>query len=334
MQNFLCAGLVERNVEPMENQFQKRLVHSLVRNHNGDIPIAAAALHQLRNPLRGSKALYIGSLCVGYPKIFGVMNGTLKQSFLHRIQIPGNVLNLHFHPGPLGTAQKLPGSLSGFFKCQEMGAGRITVQAYGDAGRNPDEMFQNFQILPGKVRKTIYVKGVVFSEIPQFQLFQQPGHPISGVPLSPGTEAVVGRHQKGQFFQLLGQAPFRLFGSVFQVLGRDAAAFEFVHRIDKAREKFRSRLHSGIGFQAAGKLTGRGCHGDHPAAFVQALPGGKAHGVRHPAIETGKGQDLGITAGSVSGASTETALRIVADELRHHEYPVSLTIFYILRNAF
>ena len=92
-------------------------------------------------------------------------------------------------------------------------------------------MLQNGHILPGKVRKSVNVKGIVFCKVAVFQLFQKPGHLISGIPLSPDAQRVVAFHNQGQLFQFLGEASLQGMGCLGQVLGRNAASFEFIDGI-------------------------------------------------------------------------------------------------------
>ena len=94
-------------------------------------------------------------------------------------------------------------------------------------------MLQNGQVLPGKIRESVYVKHMLLGEAPLLQVLQQPGHLVSGVPLAPAAQAVIAFHQQRQLLQLLGQAAFRFLRRLTQVLGADAAAFEFVHAIDQ-----------------------------------------------------------------------------------------------------
>ena len=69
-----------------------------------------------------------------------------------------------------------------------------------------DQMADDRQMLPGEIREAVYVEGMVFGIIAVFQLLQQPGHLIPGIPLAPAAEGIVALHQQGQLLQLLGKA--------------------------------------------------------------------------------------------------------------------------------
>ena len=79
-------------------------------------------------------------------------------------------------------------------------------------------MLQNRHILPGKIRKAVYVKNMIFPVIAVFQLLQKPGHPVSGVTPALGAEAVIALHQQRQLLQLLGKGPLGRKGGLLQIL--------------------------------------------------------------------------------------------------------------------
>ena len=96
-------------------------------------------------------------------------------------------------------------------------------------------MLQNRHVLAGKVRKAIDVKHMLLAEGTVLQLLQQPVHLIPGIALAPAAQAVVALHQKGKLLQLLRQGALRLGGGVLQIPRADAAALEFIHRVDELR---------------------------------------------------------------------------------------------------
>ena len=152
-----------------------------------------------------------------------------------------------------------------------MGIYAVTVQADCHFRRSPDEVFQNRQMLTGKVWETVYVKHMVFSKRSLFQLFQKQGLQITRVTTTLRTKRIIALHQQRQLFQLLGKTSLCCFRSSHQICTGDAAALEFIHRINQPRQKFRLCFNSGIGLQAAGKLTGRRSHGNNPSTLIQTF---------------------------------------------------------------
>ena len=115
-------------------------------------------------------------------------------------------LNLNAYPQPLGHPVKLGGRLPRLFEGQQAGADAVAVQAHRHLGGGGDEVLQNGQVLPGKVREAVDVEYMVLGVGALFQLLQQPGHLIPGVPLAPAAQGIVALHQQGQLLQLLGKA--------------------------------------------------------------------------------------------------------------------------------
>ena len=144
------------------------------------------------------------------------------------------LFDFHRHTCPVGKIHQFPGSLSGLLESQQMGIHTVTVQADGNTGGNLHQMGNNRHILPGKVREAVYVKDMLLAEAALLQLFQQPGHLVSGVPLAPATEGIIALHQHGQLLQLLGKAAVGFPGGGQQVFGGNAAALKFVHAVNKA----------------------------------------------------------------------------------------------------
>ena len=152
-----------------------------------------------------------------------------------------------------------------------------------------DQMIQNRQVLAGKVRETIDVEGMIFRKITHLHLLQQHRRLISGVSLTTGTEGIVTFQNQRQFLQFLGQAALRFRGSIHEILGRNAAPFKLIHRIDHAGEKFRFGFHGSIGFQLTVKLGGCCSHSHDAATFIQAFFHAQFQVFRNPPCQTGKG---------------------------------------------
>ena len=328
LQDILGAGLVDGDVHSGKHQIHQRLVLGHVGAHQGDIPVTAAAAHQGADPVCRPHHLGPGGI---RPVNMQVLprrasgDRPLKQPLAHDLHfiLPGrDRLHLYRHMEPLGGPVKLRGRLPRFFKGQLVGSDAVAVQADGDAGAELDQVLQNRHVLPGKVREAVDVKYMLPGVVTVLQLLQQPGHLVPGVPLAPAAQAVVALHQQGKLLQLLGKAALGLGGGFFQVLGADAAALEFIHRADQLRQEFRLGLHGGIGLQPAGQLPRRRRHGHHPAAVIQAFHCAAARLLRRPAGQAGKGQHLRIAAGRIPRRRAEGPLRLVADQLRHHENAV------------
>ncbi|MBQ4606776.1 MAG: hypothetical protein IJB15_08710, partial [Clostridia bacterium] len=64
-------------------------------------------------------------------------------------------------------------------------------------------MFDHSHILPGKIRKSIYVENMLLSERSFFQLLQQPGHLISGILFSPADLKQASLETEGSLAQKL-----------------------------------------------------------------------------------------------------------------------------------
>ena len=239
LQNLFRSGAVYRNVKTVKYQIYQRLVCRHICADQRNIPISAALGHPLTYLIcciqtglvsRFRPAGLQAILC--RPK----GNRTLEQSLPNHLQgrwIWLNILDLYLHTSTIGTAIQFLGGISGFFKGQQSRVNLIAVQAHRYTGADPNQMFQNLQILASKIRKTVYVKNMLFPKSSLFQLFQQPGHLVSWVPLAPAAQAVVTFHQQRQFFQLLGQASGCFFRGSAQILGSNAAALEFVHSINQ-----------------------------------------------------------------------------------------------------
>ena len=332
LQDLLGTGAVHRNVKAVENQIHQRLIGRHVRTHQGDVPVAAALRNQTAHRLGRCQTLLPRGICVaGMHQALGHTgkDAALKQALTHRLHgriFPRDRLRDHRHPGLFGHLDQLTGRLCRLFKGQQMGIRAVAGDAYGDTGGNLDQMLDDGQILPGKIRETVYVEGVIPAKAAHFQLFQQPGHLISGIPLAPAAQTVVGFHQQGKLLQLLGKASLRFPGSLHQIRRGNAAALKFIHGINQSCEELRLCLHGGIGLQSAAQLPGRRRHGYHPAAAVQTDHGRIAHVVRHPPGHPGKGQHLGIPAGGIPCPPAEPALHIMADQFRDNEDPPGLFV--------
>ena len=326
-------------MEPVKNQVRQRLVHGHIRTHQADIPVAAAPFHQGHHLPGSVQARLIGGLRLAGAQLpFCCSNGKRSLEQLLPDNRQGGGIGLHqfhlnFNASSGRAAVQLLGGLPRFFKGQQRRSNLVAVDTDRNTGRGLNQMLQNGQVLPGKIRKSVYVKHMLLGKAPLLQVFQQPGHLVSGVPLALAAQAVIAFHQQRQLLQLLGQAAFRFLRRLAQVLGADAAALELVHTVDQTGQKFRLGLHGGVGLQTAAELSGRRGHGHYPTAAVQAFLRRAAHGIRHPAGQAGKGQHLRVTAGGVPRRGAQAALHFMADQFRDHQDPVSLPFVHIPGDA-
>ena len=290
LQNVLGTGQIHRHTAPAEHQRQNAPVAVGIGQHHADVPVAAARQHQFPDPFRGDLALIKDRVApnqfqpVGQRRFRG--NQALKEPVPNRFQsVPAlrNVDNLHGHTGLLGNVQNVSGGLTRLLKGRTAGFHPVTVQTHRHHRRLANHMGQNCHVLAGQIGESIYVKPMLPGKIAHFQLFQQPVHLIPRIVLALSADAVVSLQDQRQLVELLGQGSTGLLRSDFQILRGDAAAFEFVHRIQKPRQKFRSCLHGCIGFQLACQHSGGGCHGDEPSAVVQTFGNGQLFPLRHPA---------------------------------------------------
>ena len=131
-------------------------------------------------------------------------------------------------------------------------------------------MVDNGKVLSGKIRKTVYVEGMRISKAAVFQLLQQPGHLITGIPLAVGAKAIIGGKQQRKLLQLLRQGAFRLRRSGRKIGRRYTAALKFIHCVNQRIQKLRLGLHRGVCLQLAVQLPGSRCHGHYTPTFIQA----------------------------------------------------------------
>ena len=328
-QNVIGAAQINRQAAPVEDQRQDPLV-ARVRGDDADVPIAASGADQRHDLLRRALAFVKNAVTaqdrqMPLQLLLG-LDGPLKEPAADIAQIVFALLDsldLNGDLQGLAGQDQLLGGLTGLFKGRMLRIDAVCRQAHGDPGRKPQQMLHDGHMLPGQVRKAVYVKFMVPGKIAAFQLLQQPVHLVPGVRLALGADAVVALQDQRQLLQFLGQGAACLLRGKFQVLGADAAALEFIHGIQQAGQKFRPRFHGSVGFELAGKLPGGGSHRRQTAAVVQTLRRHELGLLRHPAQEPGEGQDLCIAAGGVTGGGAETALGVVADQLRDHQDPVS-----------
>ena len=106
-------------------------------------------------------------------------------------------------------------------------------------------------MLASKVWETVYVKYMFFRKIALLHLFQQQRFLIARISFAEATDRIIGSQNQRQLMELLGQCALGLVGGMFQILRRNAAALEFIHRVNHAAQKFRLRFHGSIGLQLA-----------------------------------------------------------------------------------
>ena len=109
-------------------------------------------------------------------------------------------------------------------------------------------MLQNCHMLAGKIRKSVYVKHMIFAITAVFQLLQQQRFHIPGIPLALSAQTVIGIQKKRQFLQFLRKTALCLGCRMLQILSCDTAAFELVHRIHQVGQKLRFCFHRCVGF--------------------------------------------------------------------------------------
>ena len=233
--------------------------------------------------------------------------------------LPGDYHRLNLDSRLLGQAEQFLGGGACLFKGHGGASRCVTGKAHHHRGILPDEIFQNGQVLPGKVREAVHIQPVRLRKVAGFQLFQHPSHKVPGVHLSPLTDGVIGLQNQGQLLQLLGKTSLGLGGGRHQVRRGDAAAFEHIHPVQQPLQEFRLGLHRCVGFQLAVKLPHRRGHGYDSAPFVQGGGNMGAQVLRRTPCQPGKGQHLRISAGGVSGGHAEPALHLMADKLRHQK---------------
>ncbi len=202
----------------MKHQIHKGLIGLHVRTHHRNIPIPGSAGRQLPHPVGCQQALGVNTSTADNLQSFpglALLNASLKQLFPYRAQsiLPGgDHLHGNGNPRPLGGVVQSLCRFPGLFKGQQLGIYLVAVQADGDILCILHQKFQNCQVLSCKIRKSVYVKHMLLSERSFLQLLQEPGHLVSGIPLSPGAQAVVALHEQCQLLQLLGKRPLRLPG--------------------------------------------------------------------------------------------------------------------------
>ena len=354
LQNIIGSAQIHRQTAPVEHQRQHALIAGIGAD-DADIPVAAAAPHQLHDLLRRDLALIKNGVAAAGEEMFfqsrHALDLTLEQLFpdgAQRIPARLHLPDLHRDLQPPAGLHQLPGGLSRLLKAGMLGGHRIGGQTHRHHGGAFDQMADNGHMLPGQVGEALYVKFMIFRKIAAFQLLQQPVHLVSGVCLAPGADGIVAFKDQRQLLELAQQDAAASFAiaavvvlkllktdplrSLVQIARRDAAALELVHHIQKSRQKFRSGLQPGIGLELAGKLPDGGSHGGEPSAVVQALLRHILGLLADPAQEPGEGQHLGIAAGDVPRRSAEPPLGIVADELGNHQDLVSLPAAHLLRD--
>ena len=221
----------------MEDQRQDPLV-ARIGGDDADVPVAASGAHQLHDLFSGDLALVENAVAAAREQA-PLQLGTLLQISLEQ-PVPDIAQRvpplrdrddlhrqIHF---PAGQDQLL-GGLARLFEGGMLRVDTVGGQAHGDPGGHPDQVAHDGHMLPGQVREAVYVKFVVFRKIALLQLLEEPVHLIPGVRLALGADAVVALQNQSQLLQLLGQRALRLLRRQAQVRACDAAALEFVHRI-------------------------------------------------------------------------------------------------------
>ena len=222
----------------MECQIHQCLISTKIRANNADIPIAAAGSDQLPNLFCRSQTLLIGRFRPqNLQTVAAAGNWALKQCLPQRSKRSLGLIDpydLHFLTCPPCQLIDLRCRIARLFKGQQFGSGTVAVHGDGHIRCVLDQIFQNRHMLTGKVRESVYVKYMIFRKIALLHLLQKQGFLFTGIPLAMAAHAVIGLQNQRQLMELLRQRAFRIAGGIFQILRRNAAALEFVHRIDHA----------------------------------------------------------------------------------------------------
>ena len=211
-------------METPKNQVNKGLINRHIRANQCDIPVTAAAFHQFHDLIRCGHAFLIGRFrAVGLKHALGcsILDRSLEKFLpddIQRQRMLRDHFDLNIHTSAAGALIDLPGGVTRFFEGQHGRIHLVAVQAHRDTGRNFYKIFDDRQVLAGKVRETVYVKNMFFPKCALFQLFQQPGHLVSEIPLSPAAQAVIAFHQERKLLQLLGKAAFGFLRCPVQIL--------------------------------------------------------------------------------------------------------------------
>ena len=325
---------------PQKDHTQSALVCAHIAADDADVPVTAAAAHQFQHPVCRRLSLRLDGIGVARRytpgEVFLSGQLALKQAVAkvqQRVRAAIQRLNVNFHAGMLGAAKQLRRRIGGFLKSEGIGVQAVTGKTHRHHRAFLNQMLQNRQMLPGEIRETIYVENAPGSKIILLQLIQAPGHLIPGIPEPLGAEGIVALQDQGEFFQLLRQRPFRAQGCFFQILRRNAAPLELIHRIHKLFQKLRFCLHRSIGLQTAVERTGGRRHCDDPSAVIHAPNGAVACPVCYPGSQARKRKHLCKTADRIPCRFAKPTLRVVADQLWHHQNTARLFLRHILRDA-
>ena len=242
----------------MEHQGQDALVAG-VGGDDANVPVAAPGAHQGHDLLRCDLALIEDTVtAAGEEPVFQFLPGldiSLEKLLPQMAQVITALFDGDDLDGDiqlLADQHQLLGGLARFFEGGMLRIDAVRRQADRHHGRRSNEMPDDGRVLAGQIRESVYVKMMIFRKIAAFQLLQQPVHLVTGIRLTGGADGLVALQDQGKLLQLLGQGTVGLFRCQAEILGRDAAPLEFIHRIQKIRQKFRSCLHGGVGFELAG----------------------------------------------------------------------------------
>ena len=176
LQNVFGAGLIHRNMEPVKYQIHQWLIHRHIGADHRNVPAAAPGGEKSPDSLRRAHAFEVRRFRPEYVQTSlrrAPADRALKQPLPHRGKgqaLSGNGFDLHVHPGAAGAAKQLGRRVSRLFKGQKVGVLPVAVQAHRHVRGCLNEMLQNRQMLPGKIREAVYVKYMLLCKIPLLHL--------------------------------------------------------------------------------------------------------------------------------------------------------------------
>ena len=179
-------------------------------------------------------------------------------------------------------------------------------------------MMNNVHMLPGKIGKSIEVKGMLLGKASGFQLLQKPRHLVTGIFLSTRTNGIISLINQSKLFQFLRQASLGLLACRHQIIRGNGTTLKLIHRIQHIGEKFRTGFHRCIGFQFAVQHSGGCGHCNHATALIETFLQRKMLLLRNTTNKTGKRQHLCIQAGRIASHACQGSFCCMAHKLGNH----------------
>ena len=302
---------------------------------DGDIPEPVALLpHQPENLPGGVLHLGVGAARLEEGDMGGLVRpgglGGVKEVGLQKGQLLRALLGPalpHLRPGGdavlTGQPQQAAGRAAG--GGEDARAVLLVVQAVAGQGHGHrigllEQGLDNQRLLRGKVGEAVQVHVHPLCPAALLQPLRQAGHPVPGVGGPAGGEGLIGPVDEGQVQQLVPLGAVGLLPRCPQMLGRDAAAFQLVHRGDEPGEELRLPGGPAVHLQLPCHRLEGGVHQQQPSARVQSGGSQSAGDREHPACHAGEGEHLGVPGHLIPPDGTQTALHVVGVLLRHHQH--------------